>query len=303
MALTTNLTKGKRTAIKIIKMDLPGILPSKQFDGILRIASFNIAHGRGTAKSNFIKRREMTERLLLIASLLNQENIDIVLLNEVDFNSVWSNYYNQAEFIAGKAGFPYIVEQENYNFSSSFFRIKFGNALLSKFPIKNHELINLPLYSRWEASIFGAKKGFIADVSITTDLRISIFATHLDDRSEHVRIRCAEKIIAHGQKSPFPFFLIGDLNSSPSFFPGAEKDKSGISAMDIMLKNKLFTTLPKKVLGANQMTFSSMRPRQVIDWILVPWDWKIMHYKVPNIELSDHRPVIMHVRPQNKQPD
>lgn len=298
MVLLTNRTKAKYNTVKIRQIDQSGILPKDRFEGILRIATFNIAHGRGTARSNWNNKVERTERLDKIASFLKAKSIDIVVLNEVDFDSIWSGHSNQAEIIARKAGFIYFVEQRNYDLALPFFRLRFGNSLLSKFPIKDSKLVEFSTYSQWEPIVFGAKKGLISDIAITEDLIIRVFSTHLDDRSEYTRVRCANTIIDYAHKSPFPFLLIGDLNSSPSYFPGAETNESGMSAMDIILHSKFFSTLPKEMPSQNQMTFSSMMPSQVIDWILVPKDWEILYYEVPSVMLSDHLPVIMHVRPR-----
>ena len=75
-----------------------------EFPHQLRIGAFNIAHGRGSGDDNWNgeSRRQREQRLRDIASFLKDANLDIVVLNEVDFDSSWSHRVNQAEFIAKK---------------------------------------------------------------------------------------------------------------------------------------------------------------------------------------------------------
>lgn len=295
-----NLIHVKDNVLKVKNINYHSVLKGKEFNGIIKLATFNIAHGRGTAKSNWSKKNERIKRLSAIASLLKEKNIDITVLNEVDFESTWSGNSNQAEIIAQEAGFKYVVEQRNYVLGLPFLKLKFGNALLSRFPIKKSVIVELHPYSRFESFVFGKKNGLISDVSITKDLSVKIFSAHLDHRSENTRVQCAKKIIDYAHKSLLPFLLIGDFNSSPSYFPNAEVDSSGLSAMDIILRSGLFSTLPTEKPSYDQMTFSSANPSQVIDWILVPKDWDILYYEVPDIKLSDHRPVIIYIRIKNE---
>jgi len=74
-----------------------------------------------------------------------------VVLNEADFDATWSGGINQAQWIAKHAGYPYHVEQRNYDVSLPFFKPRFGNAILSRWPILDAEQIELPAVSKWES--------------------------------------------------------------------------------------------------------------------------------------------------------
>ena len=133
-----------------------------------RVACYNIAHGRGLAKSNFngesAERR--LQRLDEIADLLVDIDADIVVLNEVDFESSWSQSVNQAEYLASKAGYPFRVEQRNYDLRVLSWKWRFGNAVLSRFPVQNVRLLDLPDHATWEAVVAGKKCGLQAEVLI-----------------------------------------------------------------------------------------------------------------------------------------
>lgn len=64
--------------------------------GMLRVACYNIAHGRGLAESNWDGGDAATRigRLDDIAALLVKLDADVVVLNEVDFDASWSNHVN-----------------------------------------------------------------------------------------------------------------------------------------------------------------------------------------------------------------
>lgn len=42
-------------------------------------------------------------------------------------------------------------------------------------------------------------------------------------------------------------------------------------------------------------TFPANEPTQVIDWILIPREWKFADYESIPTELSDHRPVLAEI--------
>jgi endonuclease/exonuclease/phosphatase family metal-dependent hydrolase len=64
--------------------------------GELRVACYNIAHGRGLAPTNWAReaRRTRPSRLEAIAALLVEIDADVVVLNEVDFACAWSGHEN-----------------------------------------------------------------------------------------------------------------------------------------------------------------------------------------------------------------
>ena len=51
----------------------------------------------------------------------------------------------------------------------------------------------------------------------------------------------------------------------------------------------------RQVAGDDDFTFPSTRPDRVIDWVLVPADWRIASKRVVPVQHSDHRPVVVTV--------
>lgn len=265
----------------------------------LRVASYNIAHGRGVALSNWNggDRDERIARLDKIAGLLSEIDADVVILNEVDFDSSWSHSVNQAQYLAEKAGFPYRIEQRNLDFRFVFWKWRFGNAVLSKFPITNAQVVDLPGYSILETILVGKKRGVICDLQLG-EREVRLIGVHLSHRSESVRVSSAVMLVDLALESALPTILAGDMNSSPPGFSKSATDPNGKNAIEIYDSSGIFKRLPMDGPPANdQLTFHSNEPDRVIDWILIPADWQFLQYNVELSKLSDHRPVYADISP------
>lgn len=261
----------------------------------LRIGTFNIAHGRGTASSNWQggDEAERLERLKKIAQLVEERQLDVIVLNEVDFSARWSGHFNQAEFIANAADFPYRVEQRNIDVATPLFHFRFGNAVLSKYPIMEACLIEFPAYSQLESVLAGKKNGVLCKIQVSEEQGIGVAAIHLDDRSESIRIESVKRIMRRCEACDYPVFLAGDFNSSLKGFPHAEADASGNSALSIIIEGKKWITLPGTVPSEDDFTYPTSDPRVVIDWVFVPLKWSIISKEIPMVNLSDHLPVFV----------
>lgn len=259
----------------------------------LRIASYNIAHGRGIAESNWDggNRVERAARLDAIADLLREIDADIVVLNEVDFDASWSDSVNQARYLAKKAGYSYWVEQRNMDFRILHRTWRFGNAVLSKYPIVDARAVELPSYSTWETVFAGKKRGIDCDIDVGHQ-KIRILGVHLSHRSESVRVDSARLLGEIAAASDVPTIIAGDLNSTPVGFPESVSDADGNNAIGALDGLGVFQRSPTAApVKDRSLTFHAVKPTCVIDWILIPRDWHFVKYTVEASRLSDHRPV------------
>jgi endonuclease/exonuclease/phosphatase family metal-dependent hydrolase len=259
----------------------------------LRLACYNIAHGRGLAESNWQggSRAERTTRLDQIAQLLRNLNADIVVLNEVDFDSTWSHSINQAQYLAELAEYAHWTEQRNLDFRLLAWKWRFGNAVLSKYPIVEASVVDLPAYSTWEPILAGKKRGVVCDIQVG-DQRVRIIGAHLSHRSESVRVASAALLGEIAAERRLPTFVAGDLNSTPPGFPESDRAPDGGNAIGALDRSRLFRRSPQnQPVGDHDLTYHSADPRSVIDWILIPSDWHFLRYGVERSQLSDHRPV------------
>ncbi len=205
--------------IETAQIDAPKPASDGGLNSTLRIVAYNIAHGRGATDSNLTERgSEKSARISRIAQFLTEIKADVVVLNEVDFDSTWSGGQNQAEAIAREAGFRYRVEQRNMDFRLIYGSWKSGNAILSKYPISDTELVEYPAFKSWEPWICSAKCGCVC--TIRFDGRaIRVVAVHTEVRSESVRVGSVREIARLARASDIPLIAAGDFNSTPAGFP------------------------------------------------------------------------------------
>ncbi len=263
----------------------------------LRIGTYNIAHGRGLADSNWAgrDRQASAERLRAIAGLLAEQRLDVVVLNEADFGSTWSRGVNQAEAIAREAGFPWRAEGRNIDVGMPFMALRFGNAVLSRFPIVEARAVDYPARSGFEAAAAGKKRGLLCTLELPGGRRVRLLAVHLEHRDEPVRIASAAVIAGLAAEPGPPLIAAGDFNSMPEGWPRASRGAGGRTAISALLADGRFSTALDTPPGEADFTFSSDRPRMVIDWILAPPGHRITRQRALDSQLSDHRPVVAEI--------
>ncbi|MFA5137643.1 MAG: endonuclease/exonuclease/phosphatase family protein [Elusimicrobiota bacterium] len=270
---------------------------SAPFSGKLRILTYNICHCRGSDSNagKVIGPRLVDARLTGIAELIQREAPDIVVLNEVDFESTWTGRKNQAAALFDTAGLSYGAEQMNIDIRIPFlYTERFGNVVMSRYPIEEASLVRLPAHHRWEALVAGHANAMLCRVQIPGFGPIHLFATHLESRSEAIRVQSVERIEDIRRSSKLPFILAGDLNSSPTGFPTSQQ-AHGKNALTILLSGEGYITLPRQSPAESDYTGVYTGKPAVIDWILVPPDWTILSRRVIQADWSDHRPVVMDV--------
>ena len=259
----------------------------------LRVCCYNVAHGRGLNVDNWTDdtKAERLERLDAIAKLLSKIDADVVALNEVDFSSSWSHGVNQAAYLAEKAGYRYHSEERNYDWRVVHYTWKFGNAILSKYPIKKADEVSYPSYQTWENWMAGKKRGLCCEIELGDSL-VRVAAIHLSHRSEDVRVESARMLCELAKSGSSPLVIAGDFNSSPPEFALSATSARGENAVAILDESTLFRRFPDAMPDETGMTFHADDPTRVIDWIMIPQDWRFDAYDVVDSTLSDHRPVV-----------
>ncbi len=283
-------------AVSLYRTGSHEVTPSSSESGRLTIGSFNIAHGRGPVKgdSNWQdrSRRELVAHLDAIAGQLREAGADIVVLNEVDFASGWSFHLDQARYLAKRAGYPHVAEQRNIDVSFPFYSFRFGNAILSRFPLRDVQFIEFPPFSRREDLLAGNHDGLLA-LADTPVGPVGILAVHLEYRSEAVRVRCARQIIELARSMPL-VIAAGDFNSTPAGFPGSQRTGSGRNAVSVLLEEG-FVRDPELTARPEDFTFPSEDPEIIIDWVLGK-GVEIAGARVISSALSDHLMVTATIR-------
>ena len=267
---------------------------STKFTGKLRVAVWNIAHGRGQTFTNLEgSGAEKRDRVIEIANEIKTFNADVVVLNEVDFCATWSGGYDQADLIAEQAGYRYVLKQSNLDFGFIYGRWHFGNVLMSKFPIKDCEVVSFEPVNRWEDWVVGAKRGLGCTVELNGEVKLSVVGLHLEARSESVRVKEVRDVAEFTSRQEHPLLLMGDLNTTPKIAPYSNTNESGENAFEELVSTTGLSYSPSDVPLESEFTFSSMDPRSVIDWVLFESpELTLVEQKVVRSPLSDHFPAV-----------
>lgn len=277
--------------------------PTAASPGPLRVAGYNIAHGRGGAlgadNAGWDSREDLEAHLDTIADQLRDADLDIVILNEVDFDAPWSFRLDQAHYLAAKAGFPDYATQRNIDVALPFRVYRFGNAVLSKHSLRNAQLITFEPLSRLEALLAGNHDSLAVDVETPLGA-FRVVAVHLEYRSEAVRARAAAHLHTLLDASPLPAIAAGDFNSAPHFAAGHHKTQAGENAIDLLLESGVLHLQEPPTGWDHYLTFPSQAPDRAIDWILLSRELVQTDLQVVPSELSDHLMVQAEIHPPTK---
>ena len=235
--------------------------PSDRVPAVL--VSYNIHIGRGMDKIYNLSRT---------AAVLRKSGAETIVLNEVDVKTQRSNGDDQAACLAG-------MLKMNFVFGRAFTRHDgvYGNAVLSRHPIKQVALIDLPANQKESRSALVVK--------ILAPRPYYIIATHFTNRQtpemETARNRSVDLIAQHLRREKWaPAVLCGDLN--------AKHNSSTVKR----LQEQGFTIVND--LSGRALTFPANKPRILLDYFcLYPAGAaEIRSFRVLDETVaSDHRPI------------
>jgi len=208
----------------------------------IRVISYNIHHGEGSDGKIDLER---------IAKLLMAEKPDLVAVNEVDQGTNRTNKIDMPAELARLTGMKAVFEK-NIDHDGGLY----GNAVLSRLPIRRHENHKLP--SNYEGEQRGVLEIELGDKDESEPLLF--LATHLDyrpDDTERKRsIKKIEEILS--DRPTVPAILAGDLNASPDSAVMAEFAKTWKRDRQFMPKMKE-TLREKKYAGWNEAVGKLLR--------------------------------------------
>lgn len=265
----------------------------------IRILTWNLAHGRGDEGPGLLRNfrggdlEDRIVRLGRIATVLRDADAHVVVLNEVDFRASWSQGLNQPEVLARTAGYGTWVQQTNYDLRLPFGVLSFGNAVLSRLPVREAGYVELPPHSRLEAIAVGAKAASILRLE-TTRGPISVVPVHLEPRSAETRLEAVPVFRRLASRESAPLILAGDFNSSPPGWPGAGERTAVGELLALGWRSLRASGGP----GSGEWTYPTFEPARAIDWVLAEPPLEVVEARVVEApdELSDHAPVLAVLR-------
>ena len=227
----------------------------------LRLLTFNIRHGVN---------EKGEESLDSIIQSIKETKAEIIALQEVDRFMPRSGFKDQAKEIAKALGYNYV-----YGETINLLGIKYGNAILSAYPIVEHE--NHKLYSKEIET-----RGLLKVVINIDGLLYHVYTTHLGLNSEE-RIKQIEQIndIVESDSGE-RIILMGDFNE--------ESHTSTMQQISNMLIDS--TEWIDGDIEFYTYAFYSDKPNTRIDRIYVGQNIEILDHYVIETETSDHCMVV-----------
>lgn len=231
----------------------------------LLFMTFNIKHGLDYVKQDRID-------LELMANVVEHSGADIVGLNEVRGLGPHAEYTGQTDIISRYLGFhSYFAKAIDFKR-----RGPYGNALLSRFPIKRAETIIIPdPVVKDEDAYYETRCILKAEIEVAGGLTVLV---------SHFGLACSERqnavteVVRQISKVQGPCVLMGDFNMTP----------------DHHLLGPIYDCMADTAeKGAKSLlSFPSDTPIRKIDYIFASRDIDVISADIPAIVASDHRPYI-----------
>ena len=173
---------------------------------VLKVAAWNIERG--------YKRSQITRWLA-------EGNPDIIILSEVDRGCRRTGYQQVARYIASQLGMYYVYGVEFVEVND---HCEHGNAILSRYPIGNVELIRYKsassryVYNPDDELRVGGRMALSADIQIG-DKQVRVYSTHLASHFKDTKHRHkqAEELAKHQKPVTTPVIIGGDFNTHTFF--------------------------------------------------------------------------------------
>ncbi len=246
--------------------------------------TFNIAHGRGLSLyQGFSSARRISKNLDRIAHIIRELQPDIVALQEIDASSHWNQHINLLDYLQSATDYPHSIHGI-HNRRLGRKPLAYGNAFLSKFPVKD-----------WKVESFGSRelgeKGFLEACFLVDEVEVDVINLHLDFRSRRTRLEQVDRLLSsiHARSAADPYHLppiiCGDFNTS---------SRSSRDALHQLIERSAdgedYQYFPKK-----ERTFPAHFPSRGLDFVLLAAPFEAVETEVVKSFASDHLPVLARI--------
>ncbi len=242
----------------------------------LRVASLNIAHGRGDALNQlFVTRSGIEENLDRAADLLSEVGANILALQEVDVDSAWSGNFHHADYLLQHS--PY--ECMAVGIHASNWLYNFGTGLLSDTQLTDAQTVN------FEPTPPTTNKGMTSGTVLWGNGEwvrpVLVVSVHLDFSRKSVREKQLDRIIEAIKSSEEALILMGDFN---------EEWDNEDSVVQALVNDAGMTAFEPE--SSDHASYKDKR----LDWILISDQLEFTGHRVLPDQVSDHRLVVAEVR-------
>lgn len=279
----------------------------------LAVLTYNIGYLSGMTNNLAVERNESLFRHNLERTLkvLGPYEFDFIGLQEVDFGSARSFYYNQLDSLGECLNFhqaAYAVNWDKSYVPFPYFPIQYhfgktfsGQGILSKMQMLSNDLLILdkPISAPFYYNAFYLDRILqIAKVQIGGDTLI-LMNVHLEAFDRETRQVQAEEVlnVFNSYAQDFPVILMGDFNSRPPFASDLINDEKTVKIF--MDDPQIEEAISKERYLRNEtefFTFNTANPYERLDYIFYNKN-KIQMIESDVLreakDISDHLPVWM----------
>ncbi len=197
-----------------------------------------------------------------VVEIIKNSGAEIIALQEVERFSVRTKFQDQIGYIADKLSMQYVFGK-----SLNILNGQYGNAILSKYPIEEYEVRELPSEGE-KRTLLRAKMNVLGN-------KISFYNTHLGLKQSERDMQIEEIVRITGDDNNF--ILAGDFN--------AKVDKLGAITKELR-------DCASYENNDNKVTFENEGLSERIDYIFTSKVFDIKAYDVTISDASDHYPVV-----------
>lgn len=229
----------------------------------MKVMSYNTMHG--VDHMHRMKTKETIVNLDGIASVIAKYSPDIVGLNEM-YDAPVKGLENQVGYLANKLGY-------NYYFAGAIDIKggKYGNGLLSKYPIKKVEKVMIPDPVIKDEDAFYETRCIIKSVIEVEGIEYNVLVSHFGLAKKEQEN--ATETLLNEIKDMGNVIFMGDLNMT--------RDNDNIKDIEDKLNNTLCD---------ESLSFPSDNPQIKIDYIFTSKEIEYKASKILNDVFSDHLP-------------
>jgi endonuclease/exonuclease/phosphatase family metal-dependent hydrolase len=304
----------KKVSGELLEVEPEGMMDFVDSPTVIKVLTWNLGflYGEGSEGEGYEKRSSdfYERRLKELARQIKEWEVDVICLQEIDFNSSRSGHIDQAEFLARMAGFPYVAKAVSWNanyipfpywpLKRNFGAMSSGGAVLSKYPILSQEvyLLQKPQSQPWWYNIFYLYRYFQEVRLEVGNQHFKIVNLHLeafDKENRKEQIQKLNKIIVEDKLD----IVTGDFNMLPksaskrSNFANNDNYENDTS-YDLMMESQLSEVIPDDIYAKDEslyFTFPAWKPDRRLDYVFYRPELKMMKAEVLPSALSDHLPI------------
>lgn len=210
-----------------------------------------------------------------VAAIINAESPDIVFLSQIYFECGPCAVSNQVQFLAEATGMPVYAFGENFTWGLPFYRVRAGNAILSRFPLaalETQQLVHRPNSNPFDKPV-NRRRILWGQMEIGGQ-QILVGSLHNDSSDIDNNLVQAQQILEYiGART---VLLGGDFNAAPASAPMQLFRGSGFFGGNFD--------------GPN--TYPAAAPERLFDYVLAPQGWAALEHRVLQYQCSTHLPVV-----------